>query len=109
MSHPIISKPQPGFYRTRLAKGACFVPARIWIDDTVPERPAMMLAEINGKPIDVWRAWTSLAGNEISREEFCHLTRVSEWAQTAPDAPEAQPRTAIDLATQPVFMPRSHT
>lgn len=107
MSHPVISKPEAGFFRTRLAKGGPFVPARIWLDETIPERPDMWLAEVNGKPADALRWWPSLAGNRITEEEFNHLVRVVAWAEaSAPNAPEANPRTAINLADQPAFMPR---
>ena len=106
-SVPRIDRPEPGFFQTRLVKGGPLVPARIWVDDTVPDRPAVLLAEVNGRPSDAWRIWPSVAGNNITEAEFHHLSRVVQWAETSvPHAPEANPREPINLATQPAFMPR---
>jgi hypothetical protein len=83
------------------------MPARVWLDTSEPERPAMWLAEVNGKPVDAWAWWPRLAGNRITEAEFSHLTRVVAWAESsAPHAPEASPRQAINLSRQPAFAPR---
>lgn len=107
MNAPVISQPQPGFYRLRRVRGGPWIAARIWIDNSIPERPAVMLAEIDGQFQDPLAIWPSCAGNDVDEAEYRHLLNVREWAvQHAPNAPEANPLQPIDLATQPVFTPR---
>lgn len=107
MPAPDITRPQPGFYRTRFVKNGPWIAARIWLDDSIPERPAVLLAEVDGKEADPYRIWPSVIGNDITEIDFRHLGNVRRWAQTsAPHAPEAQPFKPINLSQQPAFTPR---
>jgi len=106
---PIINEPQPGFYKTRLVRGGAWVPARIWRDDSIPERSPVLIAEINGEEIwDTHRAWISLCGNPITEAEFRYMSAVKDHVEKyEPEAPEANPTVKIDLHTQPAFGPKS--
>lgn len=105
-STPRIDQPQPGFYRYRRVRNGPWLAARIWRDDSIPERPAVLLAEMDGRDIPVIEAWPSLAGNSITEAEYQHLSNVRSWAkESAPSAPEAHPTKPINLAAQPAFEP----
>lgn len=99
MSAPRIDQPQPMFGKTKLVRNGPWVPGRIWLDDSIPERPSMLMAEIDGKEMwDVERAWVSLLGNPITEEEFRFMSAVKDHVNKyEPTAPEAQPRKTINL------------
>jgi len=95
-----IDRPQPGFYRTRLVKNGPWVAARIWLDDSIPERPAVLLAEMGGKEVDAFWLWTRVIDQPISEAEFQFLTADAEWcSQHAPTEPAANPTKSINLRT----------
>ncbi len=96
----IIDRPQPGFYRTRLVKGGPWVAARIWWDDSIQDRPAMLLGEVAGEEADAWSLWPRVVGQQIAENEYRFMTADADWCrQNAPDEPQANPRRAVDLRT----------
>lgn len=106
-----IDQPIVGFYRVKLVKNGPWCSARLWYG--VPADP------LTGEPLDRsprWQAlragnecalndlWPWCHGNEIDKAEYNYLLSVEKWAVNAPDAPEHDPRKAIDLnKLQPIF------
>lgn len=104
-----------GWYRMRLVKGGPFVPALIYKPcpfviphpDTDPEEWCTetdsnwrLKAMIGLNPIDVDRV--VFGGKRVTREEYLYRMDVRHWAMThAPEAPEAHPKTPIDLSARP--------
>jgi hypothetical protein len=100
---PRIDRPQPMFGKCRLVRHGPFVPGRIWLDDSVPERPAVMLAEINGRETDAQEAWVRLAGHPITEAEYRYMAALKDHVEKyEPEAVEANPRKAIDFKTMPM-------
>lgn len=94
--------PQPGYYKTRLAKAAIMVPARIWLVQDVGEDGELLddvgiVCLINGEPADAFHWWPYLAGRPITYQEFRYLSARNAWAENyAPDDYAARPRERID-------------
>lgn len=66
-----------------------FVPARIWWEpgEIDPETGELMsdercCAEVDGQPVDPWRAWTWLARRPISEREWQYLRAMSPLLPT---------------------------
>lgn len=105
--------PREGYFRMRLVKNGPYVAARIhrpcqctvngpdehdWRPTCDRFRP--LCATLNGKPADIWRVWTY--GKEVNRAEHDYLASLTDWARTyAPDMPEANPRSPVDLNATP--------
>jgi hypothetical protein len=107
----VVTAPEPGFYAVRMVRGGPQVAALIyrpcpfdWYDpdidpdatqaepyeaqDRVIRRP--LRAEIDGRPADPDRVWTS--GRRIPRNRFLYLRDLAAWARRhAPDDPAARP------------------
>jgi hypothetical protein len=112
-----ISCPVPGHYRMRLVKRGPYVPAAIRLPcPMVPagpgsgadpvdwcrplDRPRHPVGEIDGRPVPAHDVW--LYAEPVDAAEYQYLREIREWAAAcAPDAPEANPRRAIDLRTEP--------
>ena len=104
-----IASPEPGFFRLKLTKGGPWVPAILYRPcpiEFAPEtfqavdRHYRLVAEIDGKLVDVHRVWTS--GERITLAEYLYLKADHAWArQYAPHLPEANPGRAIDFDTLP--------
>ncbi len=102
-----IASPEPGFFRMKLTRGGIFVAAIIWRPCRIESNPETfqavdrwphLEAEIDGKPADVDRVWTS--GRRIPIAEYQFLKADRAWAREwAPQSPEANPRVAIDFDT----------
>lgn len=97
------SEPHAGWYRRRLVPKGAFVPARIWIEppETDPETgdqvaPEKMLCEVDGKRVDVFRAWTWLAQHPISEEEYMDM-KAGGFRALAPE-PEPAPYAGVMIA-----------
>lgn len=117
-ARPVINRPEPDFYWTRLVKGGPKVPARIWRPccctvnggdeqvehdwkDTCDRYPPMRCT-VAGFDRDPVEEWPSLAGRTIPESEFRYLTDCMEWdRQHAPTAPLANPRQSISLGDMP--------
>lgn len=96
--------PHPGWYQRRFEKGAIFVPARIWLIQTIADgelvEPEVMACEIGGERFDVYEVWTMLCSNPISKQRYDYMMNVRAWAVTwRKDQPEAQPTKPVDLFT----------
>lgn len=111
-----ISRPRPGYFTVKLAKGGVLVPARIWRlchctpvggpnnrpHDWSPlcDRFPPLYAEIDGKPASVDRLWTS--GREIDKAEYDYMVANTQWArQYTPGDPIANPRQPVDVTKLP--------
>ncbi len=114
-----IDAPVPGYFVLRLVSGGAQVAGRIhrtccctvnggdaqdahpW--DGTCDRYPRMEAEINGRPAEVDRVWTS--GQDIDEAEYNYLIADREHARRhRPDSPEANPHQAIDFnVLQPPF------
>lgn len=90
------------FGKCRLVRGGPWVAGRIWLDDSIPERPAVLLAEINGKPVHTQDAWVRLYGNPITEAEYRFMMADSAWArQYAPTDPAATPAKPVNIREMP--------
>jgi hypothetical protein len=101
-----LDQPVAGYYKTRLCRGGPWVPVVIryevtpdpYFPENIMDRGAVWSAEVAGEPVDVFDAWPLRCDEPIAESEFNYLMALAEWAEdNAPDAPEAQPRQAIDL------------
>lgn len=106
-----INRPEPGFIRLKMIRGGPWVPAIIWRPcplELSPEtfqavdRHYHLVAEIDGKPADVDRVWTS--GERITIAEYLFLRADRAWVREyAPHLPEARPEEAIDINKLPAI------
>ena len=102
-------KPETGFYKMRLAKGAPMVGAIIFIPCPIDpfygfpmDRPRHIEAMINGKPSDVDRVWLSKS-ECITQAEYEYLIADRAWAKEyAPETPEAEPSKALSILEIPI-------
>jgi len=110
-----IDRPEPCLRQLKQAKGGVWVPSRIhrtchctingYPEDNSPhpwrdtcDRYPRLEAEINGRPADVDRVWTS--GRRVTMAEYLFLKADRAWAREhAPQSPEANPWRPIDLNT----------
>jgi hypothetical protein len=106
---PQIDVPIAGFYKVRLVKGGPWCSARIWYgipNDPLTGEPLdrgpRWQALRCGQDCDVYDLWPFCIANKIDEGEYNYLLSVEKWAINAPDAPEADPRKAIDLLTVPI-------
>ncbi len=108
-----IDRPEPCLRQLKQSRGGVWVAARIhrtchctingdhnaahdWLDTC--DRYPPLEAEINGRPADVDRVWTS--GEEIAEDEYHYLMADREHARRhRPDSPEADPGKPIDFDT----------
>lgn len=111
-------EPQCGWYKTRLAKGGPWVPARIWMyQPTDAETGELdgdetLQCEIDGRWADAGDKWIWLCQHPITEAEFNYLTAARQWAQeNAPDEPLANPRQRVDWLKVPTpqFIKRETT
>lgn len=107
-----IATPEPGFFKTKRARGGVFVAAIIWRPCPIEFHPETfqaidrwphLEAEIDGRPADVDRVWTS--GRRIPIAEYLFLKADRAWAREyAPQSPEANPRRPVDInQLDPIF------
>ena len=108
----IVDKPVQGFYRARRSAKhpwspvLIFTPCPIDPDHGYPlDRPRLLSAIINGKPVSPLYIWSWCAGNPISAAEFRYLTHVAAM----PGQPEATPHKPIDLNSLPPLYQRRNT
>jgi hypothetical protein len=101
--------PTPGFYRTRLRKGAHPVAIHIFYGQTPDPETGEPLerwawqARINGKPVDLYSVWPGCARDPISKAEHDHLVKLELWGREhAPDSPQANPLRPINHLTAPL-------
>ena len=102
-----IANPEPGFFRIKLTKGGPWVPAIIYRPCPIEFEPQTfqpvdrhyrLVAEVDGKLVDMSRVWTS--GERITMAEYLFLTADHAWARLyRPDLPEANPERPIDFNT----------
>ena len=91
----------------KLTQGGVFVSAIIYRPCPIEMHPETfqwidryphLAAEVNGRPADVNRVWTS--GEGIDEAEYLYLMDDREHARRhRPDSPEANPHQAIDFDT----------
>ena len=101
----VIDRPEPGFFRLKLTKGGPWVPAILYRPcpiEFAPEtfqgvdRHYRLVAEIDGKLVDVARVWTS--GERIPLAEYLFMKADHAWVrENAPHLPEANPGQSIDF------------
>jgi len=97
------SKPQCGWYETKLVKNGPLVPAVIWVDEY--EGQQSVYCRIGNDLQDVSRHWPYLAKRPISFEKYQYMKAKGAWAQVhSQDHPAANPHMPIDLdAAKPPF------
>lgn len=109
---PEVGRPEQGYYWRRYVRGGPKCAVRIWfgpphdpIDGSIMDRSPRWQATVNGQEADPLDTWTSCCGHPIDEAEYNYMMGLSKWAKEhAPDAPEANPRTAISLGTmKPLF------
>lgn len=103
--------PRPGFYRARRSAKHPYSAVRIFVPCPMDphygeplDRPRLLSATVNGRPISPHYVWSWCADKPISVEEFDYLTHLG----TLPGQPEATPERRIDLGSMaPVYQRRS--
>lgn len=105
--------PRPGFFKTRIARQGAWVPAAIFITQSIDpdtgelDQPEEFVCIVNGEPKDLWstEVWIWLSTHPIPEKEFRFMTARAEWAEIyAPDSPYAKPYEQIDmLSLPPIF------
>lgn len=118
-----LDRPEPGWFRLKLARRGVWVPALIWQPCPFVE-PLEAWGEMPGeppedwcRPTDPWRGprvlrarigddeadplevWSR--GYRVGEAEYRWRVALREWARTQPAEPEAQPRRAVDLSGNP--------
>ncbi len=98
--------PQPGWYRTKIARGGVWVPAQIWLEQDIDPSTGQLADDeryyciVNGQSKDPHAQWHWLAAEPITEDEFDYLTEILAWAAAhEPDSPEANPDHAVDWFT----------
>jgi hypothetical protein len=73
----VLDRPEEGYYRTKLARGAPWVPVRIWREqprDPVTgeemDRSPILKAEKNGQPCDPHEVWAWCCDKPITKDEY---------------------------------------
>ncbi len=111
-----IASPEPCLRRMKRVRGGAWLAARIHRtchctpnggDESAPhawrdtcDRYPHLDAEIDGRPADVDRVWTS--GEDIDKAEYAYLIADREHARLyRPESPEANPHRAVDFSTLP--------
>ncbi len=104
----INQEPHCGWYKRKLVRGGVFVPARIWMYQSICADTGELLsdetmqAELNGAHADPHDLWSWVAGNPICEQEFRYLTaRIMHAAMYEPADAFAAPSRPIDLNTIP--------
>lgn len=122
-----ISRPTDGFYRFRRVRRQVkngstqigpWVPARIYLDPPVDpltgeamDRPPMLAAQVaDEEPIHdagtIQELWVRVAGQPVSAGIYRYMMEARAWALAyAPDAPEANDRSAVDLRRVAPILP----
>lgn len=102
--------PISGHYKLRLGKRSVWSAVRIWLghaadpDGGEPRGMFCWRAEINGKEVDIHRAWPYCAGNRIDKTDYDYILAVMDWAATdAPHAPEAKPTATVNFLRSPTI------
>ena len=111
-----MDRPECGYWLTRMVRNGPYVCAAILRLQTrsEPDNPSnlmdrspFMCAFLNGDPVDISTVWLR-RGTPITGTEYAHRLRVSRRAlQHAPDSPEANPKTPVDLKTMPPLYSRT--
>lgn len=104
-----INIPVAGFYKTKLVRGGPWVPVYLWFGcphdpDTGEEldRSPRWQAERLGRLVPVDAVWPFCALHPIDQAEHNFLLADHRWhVQYKPDAPQAMPRSKIDLTKLP--------
>lgn len=96
--------PQCGFYKIKLVHGGPWVGARIWrepeldLETNKPTGRDVLRCEINGKPVDPYSKWFSLAMYPVKAAEFDFEMADADHAKKfRPDDPKANPHKAVDF------------
>lgn len=99
-------EPHAGWFKRRLVKKGCWVPARIWLEQETDEAgeliaPERMLCEVDGQRRDPADQWLWLCQEPISEREFNYLTRLRAWQRI--NAPEEwDPMVPVDHTKTPI-------
>lgn len=107
-----IGTPAPGFFRMRQVTGGVWVAALIYRPCPIEFEPETfqavdrhyhLEAEINSKPADFNRVWTS--GRRVDMAKYLFLKDDRAWAREyAPHLPEAMPHKPVNVgAIEPIF------
>lgn len=102
-----VSKPMPGWYRRRLAKGACWVPVLIcwrcpFTEDGPLDRSPVLLAFVGGAEADPYDTWIHCAGQPITELNYETMIAQHAWDRTySPASPGANPRTPVNIRQLP--------
>ena len=96
--------PQPGHYKMRLVSGGPWLPVIIWWHKADRDEAGDLMedegleCEIDGKRVDPYARWVSVARHPIGKLEFKRLSALRQWAADhAPDDPYAAPDQPVDL------------
>lgn len=105
MADPLLSEPQPGFYKTKMnGKGPDVPVGLFWIEGEIEDGEKVsddyMECNINGDRHRDWLKILDLSTRlvPISRADYDFLVDLNSWARDhAPSTPEANPRRPVDL------------
>jgi hypothetical protein len=101
--------PECGFYRAKLARGGPWVPARIYVRQTIDietgelEAPEILMCEINHVIVDMDRHWPWLVQEPITKAEYDYLCGLQRYVEAhEPNHPLARPREKMNPLTTPL-------
>lgn len=105
-----VDTPVAGYYRMPLRMGSHPVGICIWFGQPrepwtgeIMDRAPRWQATANGEYIDLDRVWPKCLKDPIDKAEHDRLAALQAWGQRhAPDSPQANPRSRIDLLTAPL-------
>jgi hypothetical protein len=104
----ITSEPQCGWFKRRMAKKCCWVPAVIFVHREICGETGELLSDerllcdLDGSRADVDEQWLHLAKNPIEQSAHAYLTRLRAWQRVnAPD--EWDPYRPVDLTKTPIL------
>lgn len=98
----VTAEPQCGYFKRKLAKGAAWMPVRIYLHQALDEsgeltEPEEIRCEVAGKVRDPVDQWTWVCAEPITKQQYDYMMAVKAWAeQHASDQPEANPYEKID-------------
>lgn len=100
--------PQCGWFKRRMVKKGCWVPARIWLHQVVDHEtgelsePQQLLCEVDGERYEADDQWLWLCKEPITQAEFDYLTELRAWQRV--NAPHEWDATVpVDHLSTPVL------
>lgn len=120
-------EPRAGYYRARLTKGGPWVGVQVYwgvpeINGEPQDRAPRWCIRVDGATdeieidrstgyrcrvaLNVYRYWPWIGREEITEAEYRYMVDYARWAKaSAPERPEASPRSPVKLAEMKAILP----